>query len=395
MNNDFNIESIDYLYIFDYYDIPLSFITQKLNNKYYFFYYIDCNSFFIKPLNATNLNLIFSKTNSTREILQKFYEESDFFILQKQDDKIVKHNIQNFERENNIKLDKFFPEDGYQFEYDFISGKSFDVLCDEYITTFSDVLNLDKQLTIKLIDSNNSHSADLDVVTKAINLVNNFIEGSKSYLNEQNIFTKSKLVIIPFTPGSFNINFKLVQSGEATLCNDGVELNFNDFISLIDSIQSQDAYEVYKNIIFENKKIVKSLSEFYHLIKERKISVSLEEDNNKLSDFVINEQTDKFINNLYLLAYKQDNLEEITEIIDFEGIINSASNTRNVVSINTVSGIVKAKFSKELFGQIKIMGRSVSISSKVRGQWLKQTFLDETNNIIDEKYEIVDFTQNI
>ena len=54
------------------------------------------------------------------------------------------------------------------------------MLCSEYATTFSDILN-NKQLTIKLVDSYNSHSADLDVVAKAINLMENFIEGQKYF----------------------------------------------------------------------------------------------------------------------------------------------------------------------------------------------------------------------
>ncbi|HEL1169998.1 TPA: hypothetical protein TVK14_001999, partial [Streptococcus equi subsp. zooepidemicus] len=126
-------------------------------------------------------------------------------------------------------------EDDSKFEHDFISGKSFNILCSEYTTTFSDVLN-NKQLTIKLVDNHNSHSADLSVVTKAINLMEDFIEGTKEFLRGHDVFPKGKLVLTPFTPGSFNINFELVRPDEVTLFEDEFELYFDDFIVFTESI---------------------------------------------------------------------------------------------------------------------------------------------------------------
>ncbi|HEL1121652.1 TPA: hypothetical protein TVG15_001589, partial [Streptococcus equi subsp. zooepidemicus] len=116
---------------------------------------------------------------------------------------------------------------------------------------------------------------------------------------------------------------------------------------------------------------------------------------NKLSTIVVNEQSDKFIHDLNSLVQKQDDLEMISEVFDFEGIVSSASNARNNVTIKTLSGSVRAKFSNELFGEIKRMDRTISVSSEIHGQWLKQTFLDENRTVITEKYEILNFVQNI
>ncbi|HEM3648942.1 TPA: hypothetical protein U1C40_001591, partial [Streptococcus suis] len=291
-------------------------------------------------------------------------------------------------------VSEYFPEDDSKFERDFISGKSFNTLCSEYTTTFSDVLN-NKQLTIKLVDNHNSNSADLAVVTKAINLMDNFIEGTKEFLRGHSVFPNGKLVLTPFTPGSFNINFELVRPEEVTLFEDEFELYFDDFIVFTESINHKEASDVYSDVIFEDKKIVKSFIEFYNVIKENELTVTLEKDKNKLSTIIVNEQSDKFIHDLGSLIQKQDDSEMISEVFDFEGIVSSASNARNNVSIRTLSGSVKAKFSKELFGEIRRMDRTISVSSEIQGQWLKQTFLDEKRNVIAEKYEILNFVQNI
>ena len=88
------------------------------------------------------------------------------------------------------------------------------------------------------------------------------------------------------------------------------------------------------------------------------------------------------------------NSTEIVETFNFEGTVESASNARNHITVRTISGSIKAKFSKAIFNDIKKLNRTVSISSIIQGQWIKRTYLDEDENIIDTKYEIVEFQQS-
>ena len=83
MSSILDFESVEYLYIFDYYDIPLSFITKKIDDKYYFVYAIDFDTFFVKPLSIKNLKTLFSDI-STNTLLQEFYLEDDFSILKRE-----------------------------------------------------------------------------------------------------------------------------------------------------------------------------------------------------------------------------------------------------------------------------------------------------------------------
>lgn len=77
----FNLEDVEYLLIFDYYDYPLSFISKKIKGIYYFFYFIDYSTFFIKPLSIKDISLIFSGSG-VKEILEEFEKASDFEIIQ-------------------------------------------------------------------------------------------------------------------------------------------------------------------------------------------------------------------------------------------------------------------------------------------------------------------------
>lgn len=392
-NVNFDIESIEYLYIFDYYDFPLSFITKKINGKYYFFYYLDFETYFVKALSIKDINLIFSDI-STRSLLENFYNQEDFFVLYKnKNNQYDFNNISVFEIENNIRATDYFPENDSKFQQDFITNRDFETLCREYTSIFSDLFD-NKELTVKLVDRYNSHSASANIVIKTINLLNTFMDSLKLHLNESNIFTNENMVLKPFTPGSFNINFELVKSPEVSFFENDAQIYFDDFIVFIDSLNSENVNEVYEDLIFEDAKIVKELGEYYSLIKANDISVSIENNHNKLSEITVNEQTDNFINSLQSLTNKLTNSTEIVETFNFEGTVESASNARNHITVRTISGSIKAKFSKAIFNDIKKLNRTVSISSIIQGQWIKRTYLDGDENIIDTKYEIVEFRQS-
>ena len=71
-----NLLNLDYKYIFDYYDRPLSFIGF-LNSKNYLFHYIDEDVFFV-----TELTLKLANKLSRSKNLTKFYSDIlDFGLI--------------------------------------------------------------------------------------------------------------------------------------------------------------------------------------------------------------------------------------------------------------------------------------------------------------------------
>lgn len=133
------MEDVEYLLIFDYYDYPLSFISKKIEGIYYFFYFIDYSTFFIKPLSIKDLSLIFSGS-SVKEILEEFEKASDFEIIQyisSKEEPNIK-SIAEYEKENSISIVEFFPEGDLYFEKDSISKLSFQKLKVIYPEFFPD-----------------------------------------------------------------------------------------------------------------------------------------------------------------------------------------------------------------------------------------------------------------
>ncbi|SML70297.1 RpiR family transcriptional regulator [Enterococcus faecium] len=81
MDNQF-FSSLEYIFIFDYYDSPLFFISQSSeNNRYYLFYSIDDDAYFFSELSASDINYLFMNPNGY-DILHYLKDKSKLkFVL--------------------------------------------------------------------------------------------------------------------------------------------------------------------------------------------------------------------------------------------------------------------------------------------------------------------------
>ncbi|GAA3251730.1 hypothetical protein LMG8520_1720 [Lactococcus lactis subsp. lactis] len=136
-----NLEELDYLFIFDYYDYPLSFISKKIEGNYYFFYFIDYSTYFIKRLSIKDISLIFTDT-PTRTILEEFKLSEDFNVIEysTSNEKTFIKTIAEYELETNTNIEEFFPDEESKFEEDLISRKPFLLLKESYTEFFPDIL---------------------------------------------------------------------------------------------------------------------------------------------------------------------------------------------------------------------------------------------------------------
>lgn len=389
----FKIDDIDYLFIFDYYDYPLSFISKKIEGNYYFFYFIDDYTYFIKRLSIKDISLVFTDV-STRNILEEFKVAEDFNIMEynTSSDKTLIKTIAEYELEKNVNIEEFFPDEESKFEEDQISGKSFTLLKESYTEFFPDIFK-NRDLTVKLIDKDNSNLSNPDIVISTIRLMESYFDGHKEHLGDSLIYPNDKLKMSPFSPGSFNINFKLSEPEETTLFEYHDSLNFDNFILFFDSLINVPPEIVYEDLIYENKEIVKATEQFYHAIKKSNVKIELL--NNKKTKFSTlshSEKADKYFEEFASYASKSEVVDTKEDILKFKGIVTSGSNTRNRITIELLSGRISAKFSKELFKEIKDREKIISLS-EMKGKYKKIVSLDSDNNEIDVKYEIVEFTQ--
>lgn len=390
----FKMDNIEYLFIFDYYDSPLSFITKKINGNYYFLYFIDFGTYFSKPLSIKDIILLFSNI-PTKDILNVFLKDSNSKIIEQESngDGLFLKSIKEYELERNLIITDYFPSDDSKFESDFVSGHKFPHLTDNYEKYFPDLFK-NKNLTIKLIDNNNSHSSDPDIIVSTIELIKTFIKGHKEYLKDSLTYPNEVLQIKSFSPGSFNINFELSQPEETTLFEFHDEQTFDEFILFFDSLGDVSPEEVYENYIFENKDIVKATEDFYKNVKKSQVKIELiNSKKTKFSTLTYSDKIDEYFEEFASLATKNEVAKTIEEEFNFKGTVASASKRRNHITIELIDSVINAKFTRELFSEIKNQEKIVSISKEMGGKYKKTISLDNNNNEVGVKYEIFEYKQ--
>ena len=387
----FNSNNIKPIFIFEYYDAPLAYISDKINGKYYFFYFIDGNQYFIMPLTIKDINLIFS-SKYIRNFFESFLKDENLKVIDfhTQDDAVL-YNIDEFEKFSNTIIEDCLPESDQEFKYDFVNKESFESLKGKYKDFFPGLFN-HKQLTIKLRDEQNSHSVVPSAVLKTIKMIEIFLSEQKLFLKNDNKFPIGSLSLLPFSPGSFNINFELLLPDNVSLFEDDI-LNFDDFISFIDSLNIDPAEKIYNDFIYESPNIVKAFSDFYKDMKEFNYQIEILDNKQKLSAFKISPKSEKMLESLQILSKTKGDGRIESHILQFSGEVRSASKNKNTISIGLVGGNVSAKFTKELFQEIKSSDKSVTVSKEIRGQWEKISIFDDNNIEVDTKYVITSFEQ--
>ena len=123
-----NVSDLKSIFVFDYYDFPLFFISKNTSTKkYYFFYFIDTEVYFFKELTRLDISLIFNGI-SIRNILQHFYDDGSLKIInfKSANNKVIE--IRDFLINHDEAIEELFPEDNEFIEYDEINNLSFEEL---------------------------------------------------------------------------------------------------------------------------------------------------------------------------------------------------------------------------------------------------------------------------
>lgn len=380
-------------FVFEYYDLPLVFISERLNGNYYFFYLIDDNIYFRKPLSSQDIKLIFESQNIS-SILKEFISSDNFEIIEfLTNDAATIYSVSDYVKKSGIDVKDFFPDEDIKFEYEYIKGVSFDRLKVQYEKEFPELFTA-KNLTIKLKDSDNSYLAKPSMVLKTIAWVETFIKEKSKFLNANNSFTYENLKLLPFSPGSFNINFELSKTGQISLFESvSEELSFEDIVDFISHIEEYSVQSIYENYLFESPKIVKATNDFYNEMKESEIAVWISKGEDDWVSFNSSSALDEKMKELQSLSKENKSGKESIEILTFEGEVRSASKMRNTISIGINGKKISAQYTDSLFNEIKESKRFVSVSCKITGQWQKISTRDEYGEEISSRYIITDFTQ--
>lgn len=92
-----DLQSIEYEFIFDYYDLPLSFIAF-VNNENYLFYYMDDNSYFVSKLAKKDVESLSEHKDLTIFFHQLVNDNRiELIAFNHEDESIVLTNVLNRE----------------------------------------------------------------------------------------------------------------------------------------------------------------------------------------------------------------------------------------------------------------------------------------------------------
>lgn len=377
-----NLINLEYKYIFDYFDMPLSFIG-KINNKNYLFYYIDETTFFI-------VELTFSLTKE----LSKYKNLTYFFseVIEEDDLKIVSLDYNNeaitYLTSDNLKedLSYYLPKSGSIIDYDYYENK--EIESDYDLTSKLEFPIESKDITIRITDTDNSSIYKVSTIEKITKFISKSFETIKS-----NTISKEELFLEPYAPGSFKIKF-LVRQNEIDLF-DWEEVSFSSLLNIVMELNYSGKESLNLDIVKDEKNIelIEYTNDIYNELKNEQISLQFYKkevgNNNYLTKLSPNPITD---NNMSVFTeaidkYKATNTEVTIENIHTKFVTGSVIYNQATILVNQER--IRVKFDKDLFKKIKegeirlILDNQLEVNLKI------ETEKDSNGEVISKKHTIM------
>lgn len=389
-----NVSDLKSIFVFDYYDFPLFFISKNTSTKkYYFFYFIDTEVYFFKELTRLDISLIFNGI-SIRNILQHFYDDGSLKIInfKSANNKVIE--IRDFLINHDEAIEELFPEDNEFIEYDEINNLSFEELRLSFENYFPELFNV-KDITLRLIDKENSNQLSADSVLTSIEYVKNIFNGIKSMLQDKNKFTDTNLDIAAFSRGSFKIDFTLSEEDQGNIF--GNEVYFDEMISFMDFLDNPPKNEIgfYTSELIYKKEFILATNDYYKFLEEENL---VAEFYNKDVEIGVLKESSNLSKNLSemtrIIREEEKVIIREEEYLNIKGEVLSANKSRNHFKIASDKyGDVSGIFEKELFKDIKASVKQITVSKRISARVNKIVENNSTNTINKVTYILMDFDQ--
>lgn len=379
-----NLLNLDYKYIFDYYDRPLSFIGF-LNSKNYLFHYIDEDVFFV-----TELTLKLANKLSRSKNLTKFYSDIlDFGLI-----KIIHFNHEA-KRAEYIKIDdadfdvlQFLPKSNNIIDYDYYEKVD---ISQNY--NLADRLNFPfetRDLTVRVLDQRNSSTFRLSTIEK----ITSYIRDSFNILKE-NVQTTEDIFVKPYTVGSFKMNF--VISSELSLFEE--KISFSPVLDILQELNLEGNRHLDLDIINEeeNVKLIESISRVYEELKNENVSMEFyRSKSNSSNDFLTKLSPTPIVNNnIDVLMKEIDQQNKLKLKTEFQKVEISrfvtGSLLYNTATIAYENRNQKIRFEKDLFKKIKNGTVSLNLDKQVSVELKIESSLNSIGEMISKKYIVQTF----
>lgn len=382
------LDNLEYVFIFDYYDIPLFFFSKDKNDgKYYVFYLIDDNAYFYSSLSASDINYFFANSNGY-DFLDYLNNKSKLkFILLEGNTCYIKE-LSEYKMIFNEDFKEAFPLGRHEIKYEYIHKVDFLEIKNNYKKYFPNIYDTE-QLTLRIKDKKNSHSLDINIIYSTLD----FIKNSWADINDRyaNFGAEKKLLMTAPTRGSLKLEFRL-ESFEANSLFPN-KASFSELVDFIDNLSFTPIYS--EEEMMNEKNLIEETSKFYEIIDKNNLSIDFISNNVKLSNIKKSEHIKRNLENMRFCVNKEIMKKNVTtENIEIEGEVLSANIKRNHFRIKSVSlGEIYGTFETELFKRLKSSEISVTVSKYIYAHVIKEEIVNIDSNETITKYILTSFNQ--
>lgn len=380
------ITNIDYKFIFEYFDSPLSFIGES-KGRNYLFYYIDDDSFFISELRKNDIKKLTEFKNLTLFIA---------YLIELEKLQLIKFNfeqdiIEYIKLEQaDFEFEKFLPTSNRIIDFDYHLGieisKEFD---------FSEILSFPletENMTIRITDATNSHVYSYELIENVMVYVKRSFEVIKESLELTGKIIGQELMMKPHTNGSFRVNF-LVSEDKSMFDNN---IDFYPILNMIDEVTT-DNRELNFELINEKEGIalIENIDNLFKVIKKEGVIIEFYDEENSDKKLAKLSSNDLVKNNLQVYQDKISDLNKLTITKETSKLTKSKFKTGSIiynsVKIDVEGETVKAKFDKELFKKIKNSTEHLTLDKDIEADLITEILKDANQNVLKRNIVITNF----
>lgn len=389
------LDSLETVHIFDYYDFPLFFISKSSNSEYYLNYYIDeiqehvDKWFFSRITNRERLHILEQRL-SVLKFLEKLFKKGRLHHLYiNATFRGTQENLKiEVVDEDTLDLDSF-PEEDFIVEYDYINKKSLNKVNETIIDS--------SKFKLVFKDELNSHDIELDLfmdlMQKFKKTYNGLLQVKNKAINEilSDKDYQINLKVDSFEPSSFGVWLK-TDPLEPDLF-EIPEKSLSSFYDLINEIKEGSGIVIEESLEVDEEYNIDTIKDMKNFLKEisiNKLSFAIEgniksdEEESKKVVFDKNSYSKIEVLNEILLNKSNEN----TEILSIEGTLTSINIPNNKFRLTTDEyGEIQGSMAKDLRDRVK---DSFDQQFKVPGKIKVQIERSIINNHLEEQYTTKD-----
>jgi len=391
------LNKLEIVHIFDYYDFPMFFISKSSEPNYYLNYYIENLNgekdkwLFAQISNKERLELI-ERRITVLGLFSKLYDKSRFYHLYLNSLSLnteVKMTLEKID-ENNHDVESF-PLTDFEVEVDLLTNEPLNKINIDIVDS--------SKFKFILKDKTNSHDISLDLFIDIFGSFKKTIKQLADHIGStvlnEHVNQSIDIKIDSLQPSSFGVYLKME--------NDLLEfesLSLEYFFQLIDEITIKDKRTLEESIQVDEiytLDTIKNVHSLLSIVSDNNFSLQLEGSTKNDNDPRIVKFDSSFYSKINVLEdILKENSKSTKEFIDIDGILTSINTTYNNLRITTTdSGEISGKLSKELFQKLKNDNElQFLVPRYIKARLLKEIKIDLVEGLSTTKYTLMEFDQS-